>query len=435
MSNQSSEKQHKLKDLTYGGPVVRHLIYYIWPTAHSDVWRWNVSQLLRRMDQFNGKRIVAIATDDKAVSFDECKAAFQGTVTDFRHYANDPKRGETVAFLDLLKSVQSTDQREVVTYCQAKGVKYPADTKHMVRRWTETMYSSLLDYPLLIEDTLLTHQMVGTFLKSGNTFDGLPPAWHYAGTLFWFRSAAIFSNPNWQHIPTQWWGTEAWPGIVCPREAAACLVMEGVAPTMHLYARKYWREVVNPIWQDWQIKHASLRRHCSYSEVCNSLRGQRKIIVSGPQRSGTVIASKMLAKDLGLPFVEETAFGTHDFGAFQRILEKQSTFVVQAPTMSAYLHLLPYPCVFMRRNLQDILRSQKRIGWEEFEQLEKDRYFDHSKRPAAVVKTEAWERFQRIALGSNAFDLDYESLAGHSLWVNPEKRKAFGPRQTGYTQN
>jgi hypothetical protein len=64
--------------------------------------------------------------------------------------------------------------------------------------------------------------------------------------------------------------------------------------------------------------------------------------------------------------------------------------------------------------------------------LERDRYFDHTKRASAVVKTEAWEKFQRIALGERAFDLNYQSLASHPMWVDQESRKGFTARQTCY---
>jgi hypothetical protein len=419
-------------DIPYGGNVTRNLLYHLYPTKHSDIWKWNVSQLLRRMDCFNGQKIVSICTDDKTVSFEEARETFQGTVTNFIHSPNDPSLGEVVNFYELLKRIENIDPRQIVMYLHAKGVKYDKDTKHMVHRWAEVMYSNMLDYPHVVEDSLLSHPFCGTFLKSGNAFADLPPSYHFAGTFFAARHSYLFDKPNWHQIPRHWWGTEAWPGIVCPKSEADCLLMEGLAPTMQLYSRKYWKNIVNPIWREWQIKHASLHRHCSYNEVLNTLRllGTKKMVISGPQRSGTMITSKMLAKDLKIQRLDEMDFNTYDFNKFKSILDTKKEFVIQAPTMSAYLHLFPYTIVYMRRNLQDILRSQKRIDWDQFEQLERDRYFDHTRRPSAVIKTEAWEGFQRIDLGERAFDLDYESLKSHPMWVDPEKRKGFGPRQT-----
>ena len=136
----------------------------------------------------------------------------------------------------------------------------------------------------------------------------------------------------------------------------------------------------------------------------------------------------MLAADLKIPFVSELDFDTYNHDGFMKLIEGRGVF--QCPTMSAYAHLLPFPVVWMRRNLPDILRSQERITWGEFEQLEKDRYFYHGSEPAAVVKTRAWESHQRITLAEHAFDLDYESLKGHRLWIDPEGWKKFGSRQT-----
>ncbi|MGH7138940.1 MAG: hypothetical protein ACREHD_24610 [Pirellulales bacterium] len=31
-----------------------NLIYHIWPVASNDLWRWNITRLLPRIDIFNG---------------------------------------------------------------------------------------------------------------------------------------------------------------------------------------------------------------------------------------------------------------------------------------------------------------------------------------------------------------------------------------------
>jgi hypothetical protein len=427
-----------MQNIPYGGKVIKNLLYHIWPVKDRGQWQWNVSQLLRRIEQFNGQRVVSVVTDEGTDTFETVKAAFKGTVTDFMHFRNNPVLGEMVSFPELLKRVEHTDPRHITYYAHAKGVKYQVGEQPMVRQWVHTMHSNMLDYPSLVEDALRTKMFVGTFKKSGNTFDGLPPAWHFAGTFWWFRNHTLFGGSNYHHAPKQWWGTEAWPGVVSPPDEAECLMMEGKAPTMMLYKRKYWQDEVNETWKQWQIKYAELRAPSTYSEVLKTIQSLRRkeylrtrqIVVTGPQRSGTVIASKMLAKDLGLTHIGEWAFGTHNHEDFFGLIEASKPFVIQAPTMSAYAHLLPCTVVWMNRNLADIQRSEKRINWNVHEQLERDSYFEHSQRPSAVIKTEAWQKFQRIALGERAFDLDYESLKGHPMWVDPENRVCFTERQT-----
>ena len=244
--------------IPFGGQTIRNLLYYIWPTKRSEAWRWNVRQLVRHIDQFNGQRIVAVATDDNTVSVDEVRKEFQGTVRDFLTYRNDPSLGEAIAFVDLLKRVENIDPRQLTFYAHAKGVKYKPGEQPMVRLWSWAMYSNMLAYRSLVEDALQAHTICGTFFKEGNAFGTLPPSWHFAGTFFWLRNAYLFAKDSWNRCARQWWGTEAWPGVVCQPEEAVSMLMRGTAPTMRLYQKAYWKSMVAPIWNNWQIRQAGI---------------------------------------------------------------------------------------------------------------------------------------------------------------------------------
>ena len=155
-----------------------------------------------------------------------------------------------------------------------------------------------------------------------------------------------------------------------------------------------------------------------------------RIMVSGPQRSGTTIATKMLAEDLGFRCVLEEEFNFHDLTKLVKIVTDSNCFVIQAPTMSSICHRLQVAVVFMRRSLEDIGKSQDRIKWDH-EHAEKNRYFHDGEEPIAQVKYRAWEKHQRAFLPpGSAFDLDYESLKGHRLWIDKELRVGFRGRQT-----
>lgn len=413
--------------------MIRNLIYHLYPKQHNDMWRWNISQLLRRWTIFNGQRIISIVSDKTTVPAADVKNLFPaGTV--FHEFANNKELGEVVAFETLMRGVENIDPRQITLYGHGKGSKYtpPQLKHHKVQAWAGVMYSVLLDYPRLVENSLIDHAIAGAFLKSGNRFGELEQAWHFAGTFFWIKNDRIFNRPDWPHIAKAWWGVESWPGVICKREEAACLLMEGEAPTMQLYRPGYWKESVDSVWHEFQVKYATLRRQQEYSEVLSALKllGCKRILVTGPQRSGTTFASKALAADLKLPHVEERAFGTHDFQQFHDAA-KDKAFVMQCPTMAPYVHLVPGTVVvWMHRDLPDILQSQHRIQWGEFEQLERDRYFSRDSEDAATIKLNAWQRFQRIELGERAFDLRYESLADHPLWIGKDGRKTFRDRQT-----
>jgi len=57
----------------------RNLMYHIWPSKLNNAWRWNVERLRKYLPIFNGKRIIAVVTDDRTTaSIEEVVAAFKG---------------------------------------------------------------------------------------------------------------------------------------------------------------------------------------------------------------------------------------------------------------------------------------------------------------------------------------------------------------------
>ena len=91
-----------------------------------------------------------------------------------------------------------------------------------------------------------------------------------------------------------------------------------------------------------------------------------KIVVTGPQRSGTRICAKMIAQDLGKEYVSEAHVGVNVFGLLEEMLEKRKNFVVQCPGLCRHVHLIgreDTAVVFMRRSLEHIIGSQRRIRW------------------------------------------------------------------------
>lgn len=164
------------------------------------------------------------------------------------------------------------------------------------------------------------------------------------------------------------------------------------------------------------------------------------ILVSGPQRSGTTIAAKMIATDTGHRYVGEDEYGVYSEEAFVDLLATEHHIVVQCPTMSHIIHEVANTnilVVMMMRDLTDIAASEKRVGWTvgPYPELYK---FGMSRRQAvsfrrrggqvAVLKYERWKG-QREQI-PHYLELEYESLVAHPLWVPKEQRMSFGPRQT-----
>jgi hypothetical protein len=163
--------------------------------------------------------------------------------------------------------------------------------------------------------------------------------------------------------------------------------------------------------------------------VFDFLRPFDKIVVTGPQRSGTTICAQMIAQDLGYQYVDEwdyDALGT----SFVSLVMTGSRLVVQAPAVMQCIWLLPLEqvaVVLMRRDMAGIIASEERVG-STYDMQERAK-FGWSRRPSREIKYMYWERVLKL-LCPHAFEIEYESLAQHSLWVPPEQRLDFTIKQT-----
>lgn len=181
------------------------------------------------------------------------------------------------------------------------------------------------------------------------------------------------------------------------------------------------------------------------------LRSFNHVIVIGPQRSGTRIASKILAEELKSTWIPEDEIDVDDIVLAGRWMDVPGArWVMQAPGLTHQVVLIrnlglvpnkkPPAFVFMHRRMKDILRSERRIEWREHGHHEEEvakylqipafrkiaeRYDD-----IAAVKLVCWQKIQRPALGELAFDLEYTALAEHRLWIPPARRKRFHAHQT-----
>jgi hypothetical protein len=170
------------------------------------------------------------------------------------------------------------------------------------------------------------------------------------------------------------------------------------------------------------------------TDLVEAIRAFDVVVVTGPQRSGTTIATKVLAEALGIEAILEETFREDDLILFGAVITRHRPCVVQAPALSGAVHLLKaqYACVvFVKRSLDDVITSQERIDWTRTHEFwEKSKYHHGADpRPIALLKADMWEQ-QRHLLGRRAFDLEYESLTSSRLWVPKELRTQFGPRQT-----
>ena len=176
------------------------------------------------------------------------------------------------------------------------------------------------------------------------------------------------------------------------------------------------------------------------------LRQYDRIIVSGPQRSGTNICARMIAQDTGHIFITAQSLGVNDIDTLHKRLPGSHTVVVHGPGFSRYAHTL-FPLVdcvvFMRRDLDEIFLSQERIDWHGgAEEINKYldcpirvtlqsifgmRLTDEPDRVVAAVKYVYWELYQRQRTNVY-FEVDYNRLAEHPLWLPKDYYTRLGIR-------
>ncbi|HKR50133.1 MAG TPA: hypothetical protein VJT72_11225 [Pseudonocardiaceae bacterium] len=156
-----------------------------------------------------------------------------------------------------------------------------------------------------------------------------------------------------------------------------------------------------------------------------------RIIVTGPQRAGTTIAGKMISHDTGHCYVDETEFGIYDIARWREIA-KEDHVVIQCPHMLKVILDNPPPDIFvvlMRRDLDDIHVSERRIEWEtRFKGNTRElAMFGLTEGDSAQLKYEYWDSSPKPA---KFVEVAYGSLRDHPLYVAKEYRAKFSPRQT-----
>ena len=159
----------------------------------------------------------------------------------------------------------------------------------------------------------------------------------------------------------------------------------------------------------------------------------RAVLVTGPQRSGTTIAAKMIAADAGLRYVDESEWGVQDRAAWRRWVQDTRGAVMQCPSMSRYVHEFGHwdnvAVVWMRRSLKEIAASEKRVGWGGSDRAYELARYGVKEGNIAKLKYRYWREVQREKI-VNAYEVKYASLEGHPLWVDAADRVGFEVKQT-----
>jgi hypothetical protein len=236
------------------GTPGRHLLYHLWPVRGS-TWRWNVEQLMQRVDLFNGRRICAIVSDECTEDPATVRAAFNGHGFEFIEMPNAP-HGEAATFPRLLEMVESEAAGDVSYYAHAKGVKYEPAFPPAVKRWAEVQYAVTLDHWSAVRAHLDRFAMTGLLRRLGRVANHQNVGdWHYSGNFFWFRHDAVF-GARLREVPQFYGGVEAWPGTMFSQCETGCLLLDNQHDLA--YRESFWNQLGNPAFARWEQAQRTL---------------------------------------------------------------------------------------------------------------------------------------------------------------------------------
>ena len=163
--------------------------------------------------------------------------------------------------------------------------------------------------------------------------------------------------------------------------------------------------------------------------------GFKKIVILGPQRSGTTIMSKIIGSDLNIPVIDEAEFRVNDLNMLMDVTKDKDVFVVQGPGLMVWADQMPKDWLYVLsvRSIAEILMSEARIAWQQ-EGIEKQNLLVKFNcvplmtTPSCIQKYIWWLTYMKPRL-EHTVEITYASMQSHPLWIDKDGRKDFQYKQ------
>jgi len=153
-----------------------------------------------------------------------------------------------------------------------------------------------------------------------------------------------------------------------------------------------------------------------------SLKEFNNIVVSGPQRSGTRIAAKIITNDTGKNYIDEKDVNYHDFRLLEWYLN-QGNVVVQCPGLCHLLHHITDEStlvIIVRRPIEEIISSEYN-RWDKVSRKQELLKYGYSNGIISSIKYNFWDKVQKVTLSERAREINYHNLEKHPLWIKDRK--------------
>jgi Glycosyl transferase family 2 len=278
--------------------AVRHLMYFIYPFG--PVWRWNVSELKRRLSLFNGRRIVSVATSSLTATFEEVKSEFKDLDCTLIELSNDPELKEMAAYPRMVEMLEPYHAAgDVAFYAHAKGVTSQGWAPGS-RPWTEAMYAALLDYWPEVRRQLADFPAVGIFQRLRTGLPGSTVTWHFSGSFRWVRNRDLYSR-NWRAMDHNWCGSEGHLAKHFAAAECACLFGQFGQGGLGLYLEQTWKDWAQAARETWEADHVADRRSPAIATVILTAHAQPERVHEAIEsvRSQTIDSWQLLIVDSG----------------------------------------------------------------------------------------------------------------------------------------
>lgn len=155
----------------------------------------------------------------------------------------------------------------------------------------------------------------------------------------------------------------------------------------------------------------------------SNISAYNRVVISGPQRSGTRIAAKIVAQETGKTYIDEQEVNFHDFRLLEWYLQKDN-LVIQCPGLCHKLHEINTDSTIMImvfRPIDEIIASEKRVNWPEQSRLQELYKYGYSSGIISRIKYEFWDRVQRPRLAGRFGEINFHELADHPMFVIPRE--------------
>lgn len=173
----------------------------------------------------------------------------------------------------------------------------------------------------------------------------------------------------------------------------------------------------------------------NYKNLLKTIQSKKfsKVLVSGPQRSGTTFLSKVLSEDLKYKLYDEIKY-------MDNFLNVDINSVSQAPSLSSLLHKIPKQddvvVIFVARNCNDIIESCEKLKWGDEnwntykggDTAEKrllnencPEYLNKNVH-SSYIKQNFWLSYQMYAMQVQYINISYDFLNDHPKFKSKEDR-------------